>query len=391
MPLKVPSIMVSSTFYDLRQIREDLTAFIVDELGYVPLLSELNSFPVNPDVPTIENCRQRVEEQADILVLVVGGRYGSIDTDSARSITNLEYLEARTKNIPVYAFVEKRVLALVPLWLQNKNANFEGIVDDVRVLGFIDEIRSVDKVWAHEFETAREIINALRNQFAYLMGEGLSWRLRIRQRPHEARLLERLEGEALRIALERPKAWEYRLFSQVLVDEVGRCQDLKREYEIGVVLGFGNYVPLEDFASWALGRLSELSRTAQVLVKLTNEVSLEAFGPLGTPGDPEAIIFVACRIGEVYRYALEWAQGVRRAAADERLLAVLTELAEFADDMIRQIEDFGPRFLTQINEALLQSEGAEPIVVEFLFEITVPNIERFEGALDEAMHDLGLQ
>jgi hypothetical protein len=36
--------MVCSTFYDLRQIRADLTAFSANELGNVPLLSELNEY-----------------------------------------------------------------------------------------------------------------------------------------------------------------------------------------------------------------------------------------------------------------------------------------------------------------------------------------------------------
>ena len=73
-----PTVMVSSTFYDLKQIvGADLAlAFISDELGYSALLSELPSFPVDPDLDTIENCRRRVERNADILVLVVGGRYG---------------------------------------------------------------------------------------------------------------------------------------------------------------------------------------------------------------------------------------------------------------------------------------------------------------------------
>ena len=53
-----PSVMVSSTFYDLRQIRTDLSVFISDNLGYIPLLSEFPSFPVDPDVDTIENCRR---------------------------------------------------------------------------------------------------------------------------------------------------------------------------------------------------------------------------------------------------------------------------------------------------------------------------------------------
>ena len=49
-----PNVMVSSTFYDLRQIRADLAHVILDELGYIALLSELPSFPVDPDLDTIE-------------------------------------------------------------------------------------------------------------------------------------------------------------------------------------------------------------------------------------------------------------------------------------------------------------------------------------------------
>jgi len=125
--------------------------------------------------------------------------------------------------------------------------------------------------------------------------------------------------------------------------------------------------------------------------KLANETSLEAFGPAGTPGDPEAIVFVARRIAEVYRRALEWAQGVRRAAVDERLSAVLTELAGFADDMIGQIEGIGPRILTGMTEALAQPAGAEPKVVDVSFKVTIPNTERFEQAVAKALHELALQ
>ncbi len=40
----VPSVMVSSTFYDLKQIRADLAQFIADELGYVPLFPSCRRF-----------------------------------------------------------------------------------------------------------------------------------------------------------------------------------------------------------------------------------------------------------------------------------------------------------------------------------------------------------
>jgi hypothetical protein len=41
------------------------------------LLSEHPSFPIDPGVTTIENCRRRVEQDADLFVLIVGMRYGS--------------------------------------------------------------------------------------------------------------------------------------------------------------------------------------------------------------------------------------------------------------------------------------------------------------------------
>src|SRR4051812_38185729 len=74
-PAAAPTIMVSSTFYDLKQYREDIRRFIEDDLGYRPLLSEHPSFPINPDLSAIENCRERVQRDADVLVLVIGKRY----------------------------------------------------------------------------------------------------------------------------------------------------------------------------------------------------------------------------------------------------------------------------------------------------------------------------
>lgn len=57
-------------------MRQDLRDFIECDLVYEPILSEYNSFPINPDIDTVENCLRIVEQRADILVLIVGGRYG---------------------------------------------------------------------------------------------------------------------------------------------------------------------------------------------------------------------------------------------------------------------------------------------------------------------------
>jgi hypothetical protein len=71
-----PSVFVSSTCYDLRQVRADMKQFI-ESFGFKPVLSEYPSFPIDPDVGTIENCLIAVENYANIFVLIIGGRYGS--------------------------------------------------------------------------------------------------------------------------------------------------------------------------------------------------------------------------------------------------------------------------------------------------------------------------
>jgi len=107
MASRLPNVFLSSTFYDLRQIRADLADFIEQHLGYRFLASEYATFPVAPSLDAIENCRKRVEDDADILVLIIGFRYGSIPSGTTRSVTNLEYLAARAKSIPIYAFVQR--------------------------------------------------------------------------------------------------------------------------------------------------------------------------------------------------------------------------------------------------------------------------------------------
>ena len=175
----VPTVMVSSTFYDLNQVRADLGEFLTS-MGYAALLSEFSSFPIDPDLDTIENCRRRVEVDADALILVIGGRYGSVDEKSRKSVTNIEYDAARVKGIPVYAFVEKSVSALLPTWRRNPDADFSDTVDDTKVFEFLDLVVSHHKVWRYEFDRAQEILATLRAQFAYLTKTAMTWASRLR-------------------------------------------------------------------------------------------------------------------------------------------------------------------------------------------------------------------
>ena len=375
-----PSVMVSSTFYDLKQVREDLRRFLADELGYRALVSEHGSFPINPHATTIENCRERVERDADVLVLVVGRRYGSLDDRSAKSVTNLEYLAAREKGIPIYAFLERGISALLPVWLANPAADFSKEVDSTQLFQFVEQIRSADRVWVQEFDRAHEIIEALRVQFAYQHREGLV--LATRFKGVRGQLwLERLTGETLRLALEQPPAWEYRLFAGALTDAVAKYSRLRRRHELGIPLGLGDDV--DHPTRWLEARFQEAVRLAAGLSDLINDELQKAFGPQGMPGDRERIVFVAESIGELYEDALRWADRLRTANVDPNFAAVLKAVARMLDDAIEQVERFGPALQASLDAAMERTKAGETQVVEMTLTITVPAdaIEEFQAEL----------
>ena len=86
-----PVVFVSSTCYDLKQVREDLKDFFEENYGFQTMLSEFDSFPIDPCKGTFENCIENVDKAADVFVLIIGNRYGYV-MESGKSITNLEYL-----------------------------------------------------------------------------------------------------------------------------------------------------------------------------------------------------------------------------------------------------------------------------------------------------------
>ena len=168
------NIFISSTCYDLSQIRTDLEISIFD-LGHTPILSESPNFFINPNNNTIENCIENINKSADVLILIIGNRYGHI-LSTGQSITNIEYITAKNKGIPIYVFISKQIINLLPTYLQNKDGNYLGIVDTTAIFDFANEIRNSSGLWTFDFEKFQDIIYVLKNQLSYLFKESLSLR-----------------------------------------------------------------------------------------------------------------------------------------------------------------------------------------------------------------------
>lgn len=195
--------MVSSS----QQIRSALKNVIENDLGFEVLLSEYSSFPIDPSLGTVDNCLRVVQERADIFILIIGNRYG-YQTDNGKSVTNLEYLRAKEKGIPIYAFIDKKVIQGIPLWKDNPEANFDSLVDNPELFRFVEQVMYEDSIWSYEYELAEEISERLKFQLAYLFYDSLSLRKKLVSKNFSKKIMA-LSPNILQIVLEKPNAWEY--------------------------------------------------------------------------------------------------------------------------------------------------------------------------------------
>jgi hypothetical protein len=332
MPKGSPTtLFVSSTCYDLSQIRADLRDF-ASSLGFEPVLSELDSFPVNPSADTLANCIDAVKNRADIFVLVVGGRYGSI-SNSGLSITNLEYLEAVAKGVPIFVFVKQDILTLLPTWKANPTADFRHAVDTPKLFGFVESLRGTGQVWVFPFTYAQDIAAALRRQLSYLIGECLA--LRTRLYPVDA-AIQSLGPASLRAYMEKPIGWEYIVLAELMKERIHSHDSKRMDLELGI--SFGPIVHLKDRAeamAWISHKFAEIQHAPEQVKNALNVGFEAAVGPKGTPGDIYRLVHLATRFADGYLAAIDWTLEFRRVAADASLKRLLALTSDLSTNMIR--------------------------------------------------------
>jgi hypothetical protein len=365
--MRRPSLFVSSTCYDLKQVREDIRVFI-EELGLNAIVSEHNAFPVNPDLGTVDNCLKAVERNADIFLLIVGSRYGSSE-GGAKSVTNLEYLTARSKGIPVFVFVSRSILEILPVWKANPGADYSAITDSPKVFEFVSSLAESGSGWVFPFDVAQQIFNTLRLQLSYLFMDALALRLQL----NAGGLLPRfrdLPGTQLRLIIERPSCWEYLLFSEALTHEIAVLADVKRDWQYGIAVGRSTRMTPRSFSDWSQTKAQEALRFITNVSQIIGEALPQAFGPPGTSGDPEAILYCAKRLAGVYRSAMEWRLDFVRAEVATELDKLKATTARLCDNMVPEIEEFSLKLNRELKQAVVDAQSGKKIVLDITLKLT---------------------
>lgn len=180
--MATPQIFVSSTYVDLKDIREGLAQFIRD-YGFEPILFERGGIPFDYAKESELSCYDQVK-RSDMYILIIGGRYGTPSrytdkkiTDGQvrrhmkafNSITKNEYETARSEKIPTHVFVDARVMVAYETW--KSNPNNPGItyphVDNNSIFQLIAEVlKDPDGIFLSQFNGVGDILAWLKTQWA---------------------------------------------------------------------------------------------------------------------------------------------------------------------------------------------------------------------------------
>lgn len=140
-------VFISSTFIDLQEERQAAVEAVL-AAGHIPAGMELFKAGNDSQLDTIK----RWIDESDVYMLILGGRYGSIEPNSGKSYTHLEYDYAISKEIPVFAVVlsedvmQKKIKNLGAIAIETDNGNkYKQFRESVlnRISRFVDDEKDI--------------------------------------------------------------------------------------------------------------------------------------------------------------------------------------------------------------------------------------------------------
>lgn len=215
-----PKIFISSTFYDLKFVREDIADF-VKGYRFEAILFENGDIGYVPGKPLDESCYHNISK-SDMVILIIGGMYGSPATDETEddfkeymSVTRKEFQAAKDAEIPIYVFILSEVDA--EYWVYQKNYDCIenqkkeikfNTTKSINVFRFIMAVRSYPNVVINTFRKTSDIKEYLAAQWA----------------GHFLHYLELIRNDKKNIKIENTLVTLQNKLSQVnlMVDEVGK-------------------------------------------------------------------------------------------------------------------------------------------------------------------------
>jgi hypothetical protein len=349
-------------------------------MGHIPVMSEFTSFRVDPRLETVENCRNNVEQNADLFVLIIGGKRGSLDTTAHKSIVNLEYEAACLSGLDIIVFVEAAVMALLPVWQNNNEGSFAPVVDSNEVFTFIASIRDEQR-WTYTFTREVEIFDVLKIQIS---GQ-LRYLLESRRKGHlnELELYRNETSEAQRLVRKREPFWEYLVTAELLEARLAKAKKEFGLIQAGCVLGPHSTLNGLAYLAWVTDKFPEMTGTVHRLAYVFETEVMQAWGPPGISGKPREILEASDHVGRILQALVLLEDQIFRthgpdATASVRavMLGITQEVSEVVTEAVSSLREY-------IATAKSLKPDAQPMVVKIALNFRFTKADAFAEALKE--------
>lgn len=372
-------LFISSTCYDLIHIRQALNTSIV-RLGHAPIMSEFSTFRVDPQLSPVENCRNNVRSNADIFVLIIGGRRGSVDELAGKSIVNLEYEAAVQEGLDIYVFVDQAVLNLVPIWSKNRDIDLTPTVDSGEVMAFVDHIRAEQR-WTFPFTKEADIIDIL----SFQMSSQLRELLAKKRSGHfdGLELLAKESKEARYLVATRHPFWEYLLTAELLDTRLNRRSRELSEVRAGRILGSHQKLRGRLYMEWVGNKFPEITG-ALAKVKATLEEDIVAsWGAPGVSGEPDEILRAADEMDRALVALIALESDVFRTHCPEPMLAIRESLLGISDDVFNPLLVIPKMLRDAVEQARSHRDEDGPLRLNLNIKFDFSRTQQFNAALEK--------
>lgn len=145
------SVFVSSTYSDLQNERK----------AVIDALLQMNCFPIgmeyfNAEDDTQWNTIKNLIDECDYYIIIIAGRYGSIEKESGKSYTQKEYEYAIEKGIPVLRFIHEDIKRLTGDKLEDTDDGKR------KLIAFTEEAKKkMCKFWTNPEGLAAQVVLSL--------------------------------------------------------------------------------------------------------------------------------------------------------------------------------------------------------------------------------------
>jgi len=175
--------------------------------------------------------------------------------------------------------------------------------------------------------------------------------------------------EARRLIIEKPRAWEFILFAELLDKKFSTLQENYNDFQNELIfIKTKGYSGIEFF-KWFGENLIDMEKLINLMNNLFHKPMEDAFGPHGQPGDPVKIKRLAEIFYSFSNELLKWEMRLAEIDPPKELHSIKQNMQGWAKDLFEQINEVPSEMRRILSEILSNAENIRKIK----FRLEIPN------------------